>query len=164
MGLVGKTTTLHVHLTFLYISLPFLHDYDVKLPNFTFSGGRIRPRRNFIIFLNLNVVLRNSTPGGFAYIWQSKWVGIIAMKTERMQVHFWSDVFAAVASSDRKVPTSKTFDWNRQQFSMVYTVFTSFLMDHEKLLSATFVERKILIDDTILVSFNYLTHLMVHWN
>ena len=28
--------TLHVHLTFLYISFPFLRDYDVKLPNFTF--------------------------------------------------------------------------------------------------------------------------------
>ena len=25
---------------FLYISLPSLHDYDLKLPNFTFSGGR----------------------------------------------------------------------------------------------------------------------------
>ena len=35
-SLVDKTTTLHVHLTFLYISLPLLHDYDVKLPNFTF--------------------------------------------------------------------------------------------------------------------------------
>ena len=34
--LVGKTTTLHVHLTFLYISLPLLHHFDVKLPNFTF--------------------------------------------------------------------------------------------------------------------------------
>ena len=36
IGLVGKATILHVHLAFLYISLPFLHDYDVKLPNFTF--------------------------------------------------------------------------------------------------------------------------------
>ena len=26
-----KTTTLHVHLTFLYISLPFQHDYDMKI-------------------------------------------------------------------------------------------------------------------------------------
>ena len=33
-GVVGKTTTLHVHLTFLSISLPFLHDYDEKMPNF----------------------------------------------------------------------------------------------------------------------------------
>ena len=31
------------------------------------------------------------------------WIGIIAMKTERTQVHFLSEVFAAVASSDLKV-------------------------------------------------------------
>ena len=35
IGLVRKTTTLHVHLTCLNVSLPFLHGYDVK-PNFTF--------------------------------------------------------------------------------------------------------------------------------
>ena len=28
-----KTTTLHVYHTFLYISLPSLHDYNVKRPN-----------------------------------------------------------------------------------------------------------------------------------
>ena len=33
---MGKTTTLHVHHVFLYISLPSLHDYDVKMHNFTF--------------------------------------------------------------------------------------------------------------------------------
>ena len=49
----AKLTTLRVHHTFLYISLSTLHDYDVKMPNLTFYGGR---------------VLRNSTPGGFAYI------------------------------------------------------------------------------------------------
>ena len=38
--LISVTTTLRVHLTFLYISLPSLHDYDVKMPNFTFYGGR----------------------------------------------------------------------------------------------------------------------------
>ena len=30
IGLVSKTTALHVHHAFLYISLPSLHDYDVK--------------------------------------------------------------------------------------------------------------------------------------
>ena len=50
------------------------------------------------------MVPRNSTPGGFAYIWQSKWVGIIAIKTERRQIHFFSDVLIAVASLDLKVP------------------------------------------------------------
>ena len=39
-GLKSKTTTSHVHHTFLYISFPFLHDYEVKMPKFAFKGGR----------------------------------------------------------------------------------------------------------------------------
>ena len=35
---ISKTITLHVHHAYQYISLPFLHDYDVKLPNFAFYG------------------------------------------------------------------------------------------------------------------------------
>ena len=50
------------------------------------------------------MVPRNLTPGGFAYISQSKWVGIIAIKTERTQIQFLSDVFVAVASLGLKVP------------------------------------------------------------
>ena len=30
-----QKTTLHVHHTILYISVPSLHHYDMKLPNFT---------------------------------------------------------------------------------------------------------------------------------
>ena len=37
---VGKTTTLNVHHAFLYISLPSVHDYNLKMPNFTFCGER----------------------------------------------------------------------------------------------------------------------------
>ena len=36
IGLLSKTTTLHVHHAFLYISAPPLQDYNVKMPNFTF--------------------------------------------------------------------------------------------------------------------------------
>ena len=32
IGLLSKTTTLHVHHAFSYISLPSLHDYEVKMP------------------------------------------------------------------------------------------------------------------------------------
>ena len=39
IGLLSKTTTLYVHHAFLYISLPSLHDYDVKMPNCKFYGG-----------------------------------------------------------------------------------------------------------------------------
>ena len=49
----------------------------------------------------------NSTSGGWAYIWQSKWVGIIAVKTKRTQIHFLSDFLVAVASLDLKVPNEK---------------------------------------------------------
>ena len=35
---------------FLYISLPSLHDYAVKLANFTFRGGRERRRTIFFFF------------------------------------------------------------------------------------------------------------------
>ena len=44
---ISKTTTLHVHHSFLYISLPSLLDYDVKMPNFKFYGGRKRATTKF---------------------------------------------------------------------------------------------------------------------
>ena len=40
IGLIGITTTLYELHTFLYLSLPFLHDYDVKMLNFMFYGRR----------------------------------------------------------------------------------------------------------------------------
>ena len=43
------------------------------------------------------MVSRNSIPGGFAYIRQSKWLGIIAIKTESTKINFLSDVLVAVA-------------------------------------------------------------------
>ena len=60
------------------------------------------------LFLNLDMVPRNSTSEGFAYIWQSKWVGMIATKTERVQIHFLSDFLVAVASLDLKVAIPET--------------------------------------------------------
>ena len=47
IGLLSKTTSEHVHHDFLYISLPLLHDYDVKMPNFTFYGGRKQTTTKF---------------------------------------------------------------------------------------------------------------------
>ena len=47
IGLLSKTTSWHVHHAFLYISLPLLHDYDVKMPNFTFYGGRKQATMKF---------------------------------------------------------------------------------------------------------------------
>ena len=40
IGLISKKTFSHVHHAFLYITFLFLHDYDVKMPNLAFYGGR----------------------------------------------------------------------------------------------------------------------------
>ena len=47
IGLISKTTTSHVHHAFLYISFLFLHDYDVKMPNFALFGGRKQATAKF---------------------------------------------------------------------------------------------------------------------
>ena len=51
IGLLRKTTTFHVHHDFLYISLPSLHDYDVKMPNCKFYGGRKQETTNLFFSL-----------------------------------------------------------------------------------------------------------------
>ena len=66
-----------------------------------------RQRRNFISLSELGYPPRfpwNSTSGGFTYIWQSKYVTISTIKTERTQIHSLSDIPVAVASLDLKVP------------------------------------------------------------
>ena len=47
IGFISKTTALHVHHTFLVHFFPFLHDYDVKMSNFVFYGGRKQATTNF---------------------------------------------------------------------------------------------------------------------
>ena len=47
IGSITKTTTLHVRYTFWYISLPSLHDLDVKFPDGTIYGGRKHTTTNF---------------------------------------------------------------------------------------------------------------------
>ena len=51
IGLLRKTTTLHGHHAFLYISLPSLHDYDVKMPNCKFYRGRKQATTNLFFSL-----------------------------------------------------------------------------------------------------------------
>ena len=67
------------------------------MPNFTFCEGRKQAMTKFILFMNLDMVDRNSAPEEFACIWQSKWVGIITIETEKMWVHSSCDVFVVVS-------------------------------------------------------------------
>ena len=52
------------------------------------------------LFLNFDMVPWNSTFGRFAFIRQSKWVGVIEIKTKRTQIHsFLSDIPVSVSKS-----------------------------------------------------------------
>ena len=67
IGLMSKATISHVQHAFLYISLPLRHDYDVKclhaLQRKYTSDNEISS-----LFFNVDMVLRDSTLGGFTYI------------------------------------------------------------------------------------------------
>ena len=68
IALDWQNKTLHVHHAFLHISLPSLHDYDVKLPSFSFNEGRERQDKYFLfLFLNCDTVAE-STPEEFPTI------------------------------------------------------------------------------------------------
>ena len=70
IGLISKTTILHVHHAFLYISLPSrLRRENAKFHDV--QGKYTSDDEISSFFLNLDMVFRNSALGGFAYIWQS---------------------------------------------------------------------------------------------
>ena len=76
--------------------LPSL-DYDMKMSiSMLYGGCACLTKLYFDLFLNLDMVVRNSTPGNFAYIWQRRWDGIIIMKIERMHINFLSKLFPGV--------------------------------------------------------------------
>ena len=74
-----------------------MHDYDVKPSNLTICGGRGHTIDEFsFIFFSLNKILKNLTPGNVACIWRIERVQIDAIKFERTQIPFFTDVFTAV--------------------------------------------------------------------
>ena len=79
--------------------MPFMQDYEVKLPNFTLYGGRKQVTTKLCFsfwtwILSPGIQLQEGSPT----FWRSNWKGIIASKTARTQVNFLSDVFVAIAS------------------------------------------------------------------
>ena len=75
------------------------------MPNLAFYGGRKQATTKFYFsyctwIWCLGIQLQKGSPTFDKAI---KCVGIIAIKTERMQIHFLRDVLIAVASLDLKV-------------------------------------------------------------
>ena len=60
IGLISKTTILDAQRTFLCISLPSLHNYDVKMRNISVNGGVKQATTNF--FFPFQTWVRSSSP------------------------------------------------------------------------------------------------------
>ena len=54
-GLDWQKSSLHAHHAFLYISLPLLHDRDMKLPNSTRPLYRVGEHNKKFVFIFLNL-------------------------------------------------------------------------------------------------------------
>ena len=81
-----------------YISLPSLHNYDVKRPSFTLHGGRGQDKTILFLFLNLDTVPLKSTLEEFPNIKQIVWNGERVINFETARIYFQSDIFTSVAS------------------------------------------------------------------
>ena len=102
IALLSKITTLRMHHTFLYISLLLCHYCDMKMPYFAFYGEHKLATMQFYFSFwtwiwSLGIWLLKRV---CLYIWQRKWLRIIKIKTERMEIHFLTDVLIAIASLD----------------------------------------------------------------
>ena len=71
IGLISKTTILHVHHAFLYISLRHCTTTTWKCLISRWQRKYTSDDEVSSLFLNLNMVLRNLPLGGLTYIWQS---------------------------------------------------------------------------------------------
>ena len=116
-----------MHHTFLYISLPFLQDYDVKMANFAFHGERKQATTEFhFSFWTVGMVPWNQLQEGSPACEVSGWVGIIATKTERItQIHFRGVVLVAVASLDLRRQRKRHFENEFAFFKLCQVYSTS---------------------------------------
>ena len=84
--------------------LPLLHDYVVKMPSFTFFGGRkTSDNKLFLSLFKLECNLKEINSKEIGYSIQR--IEINATKLEKTPMHFKSDVFAAVTLLMPKVPS-----------------------------------------------------------
>ena len=81
-----KTTTLHVHHAFQYISLTF-KKWNLQIWRFMEDLDTCTRQRFSFLFSNLNKILKNSTPGKAACIWAIERAQINATTFERTQIH-----------------------------------------------------------------------------
>ena len=122
---MSKTTTLHVRHAFLYISLPSLHNYNVKWPNFELTWERERQGDKFY-YLSLNSDAVDPSLQFQLNFPTFKWLGDLVQGQKgfkEREVYFSATFSLASPLPDRKVPNinrqpSEKVIFYRQQSKM----------------------------------------------
>ena len=82
------------------ISLPLLHNYDVKLPNFTFYEGREHEKTSLIFYFSeLRYSRLEFNTRTIRHYLSIERDGIRAKKFKAARIHVLCDVFAAIAGT-----------------------------------------------------------------
>ena len=95
---------MHVHHAILYISLPSLHHYNMKLPNFTsplYGVGEHNTKIVAFFFLNVDND-RYGPKDNFAKICQIKWNWIRSVNFEVVRIDFFKSDFIGFFSVIQK--------------------------------------------------------------
>ena len=96
IGFMIKTTALPWITLFSTFLWRPLHDYDVNSQCDVLWRTWTYDERCSFLYLNMDIALKNSTPGKDAYIWRIERFQIDAIKFEKTQIHFFGDVFTTV--------------------------------------------------------------------
>ena len=87
-GLISKTTTLQVHHTFLYISLPFLHHYSIVMPNFMFYRECKQTTTKFYFSLKFGSLHLTKAVGRNNR--DKNWKNLNLQQAHVKKMHFWT--------------------------------------------------------------------------
>ena len=105
-----------MHHAFLFISLPSLHDHNVKIPNFMFGGG-LEDKTTTLFFFSWTSIqpARVQLQKKFANIWRIERNGIyksdyVSNRGPPFDFKF-SDVFVAVAVLVISLPINRSKAW-----------------------------------------------------
>ena len=87
-GLISETTTLQVHHTFLYISLPFLHHYSIVMPNFMFYRECKQTTTKFYFSLEFGSLHLTKAVGRNNR--DKNWKNLNLQQAHVKKMHFWT--------------------------------------------------------------------------
>ena len=109
-----KTTALHVHHAFQYISLTSTARLrrEASLCDVSWRTWKYEDKFSFR-YLNMDKALKNLTPGKVAYICRIKRFQIDAIKIERTQIHFL--VMFSLPSSSSMLKVALEVSFSREQ-------------------------------------------------